>query len=209
MILVIDNYDSFTYNLVQVMAAAGAAVEVVRNDAEDAGALLARRPAGVVLSPGPGRPEDSGVSMELLARRPALPLLGVCLGHQALGVTFGATVGRAERLMHGKTSSVRHDGEGLFAGLPDPFEATRYHSLDVVAGTLPAELVPVAWSDDGCLMGMRHRELPWWGVQFHPESILTSAGPELLANFLRLCGEEVGSGSGLEQAPLTVPVGGP
>jgi len=189
MILMIDNYDSFTYNLVQMLAAAGAEVEVVRNDAEPVDALLARRPAGIVVSPGPGRPEGAGVCLELLARRPALPLLGVCLGHQAMGVAFGATVRRAEHLMHGKTSRVSHDGAGVFAGLPDPFEATRYHSLDVDPDTLPGELVPTAWSDDGTLMGMRHRELPWEGVQFHPESVLTADGPALLGNFLRLCGE--------------------
>jgi len=189
MILMIDNYDSFTYNLVQMLAAAGARVEVVRNDAEPVDRLLARRPAGIVVSPGPGRPEGAGVCLELLARRPELPLLGVCLGHQAMGVAFGATVRRAAHLMHGKTSRVSHDGAGVFAGLPDPFEATRYHSLDVDPGTLPDELVPTAWSDDGTLMGVRHRELPWEGVQFHPESVLTASGPALLANFLRLCGE--------------------
>jgi anthranilate synthase/aminodeoxychorismate synthase-like glutamine amidotransferase len=187
MILMIDNYDSFTYNLVQLLAGAGAEVEVVRNDAEPVAALLARAPDGVVLSPGPGRPEDAGVCLELLRARPRLPLLGVCLGHQALGVACGATVDRAPRLMHGKTSAVHHRGEGLLAGLPSPFEATRYHSLEVRAATLPAELEPVAWSDDGTLMAMRHRELPYWGVQFHPESVLTAAGPLLLRNFLALC----------------------
>ncbi len=187
MILMVDNYDSFTYNLVQLLAAAGAEVRVVRNDAAGADELLAAGPAGIVLSPGPGRPEEAGVCLELIARRPRVPLLGVCLGHQALGLAFGAEVGRAERLMHGKTSEVRHDGGGVFAGLPDPFTATRYHSLDVKAASLPAELVPCAWSDDGCLMGLRHRELPYEGVQFHPESVLTGAGPRLLANFLAAC----------------------
>jgi len=193
-ILMVDNYDSFTYNLVQMLAAAGAEVEVLRNDVEDAAALLARRPRGIVLSPGPGRPEDAGVCLDLIRRRAAVPLLGVCLGHQALGVAFGATVDRAPRLMHGKTSPVRYlDQEGagepgeLFAGLPNPFEATRYHSLEVREGTLPTELEPVAWSDDGTLMGLRHRALPYWGVQFHPESILTSSGPRLLSNFLSFC----------------------
>jgi len=187
MILMIDNYDSFTYNLVQVLAGAGAEVEVVRNDAESVKALLARGPEGIVLSPGPGRPEDAGVCLELLRERPRVPLLGVCLGHQALGLAFGARVDRAPRLMHGKTSPVRHEDLGIFAGLPNPFEATRYHSLEVKEGTLPAELEPLAWADDGTLMGMRHRELPYWGVQFHPESILTGAGAHLLGNFLDLC----------------------
>ncbi|HEX2163169.1 MAG TPA: aminodeoxychorismate/anthranilate synthase component II, partial [Thermoanaerobaculia bacterium] len=189
MILIVDNYDSFTYNLVQMLAAAGAEVEVVRNDAEPAAALLARRPAGIVISPGPGRPEAAGVTVELFARRAPVPILGVCLGHQAMGVAFGATVERAATLMHGKTSAVTHDASGVFAGLPSPFEATRYHSLAVAPETLPAELVATAWSDDGCLMGMRHRELPYQGVQFHPESVLTGAGPRLLANFLAGCGE--------------------
>jgi anthranilate synthase component 2 len=187
MILMIDNYDSFTYNLVQVLAGAGAEVEVVRNDAAGVKALLARRPEGIVLSPGPGRPEDAGVCLELLRQRPRVPLLGVCLGHQALGMAFGATVDRAPRLMHGKTSPVRHRDCGIFAGLPDPFEATRYHSLEVKEGTLPPELEPLAWADDGTLMGMRHRDLPYWGVQFHPESVLTGSGPHLLGNFLDLC----------------------
>ena len=187
MILMIDNYDSFTYNLVQMLSAAGARVEVVRNDAMSVKALLARGPEGIVLSPGPGRPEDAGVCLELLRRKAPVPLLGVCLGHQALGLAFGATVDRAPRLMHGKTSPVRHHDVGVFAGLPDPFEATRYHSLEVKEGTLPAELEPLAWADDGSLMGMRHRELPYWGVQFHPESVLTASGPHLLGNFLEIC----------------------
>jgi len=188
-ILMVDNYDSFTYNLVQLLAAAGAEVEVLRNDAESAETMLARKPAGIVLSPGPGRPEEAGVCLDLLRSRPRVPLLGVCLGHQALGVAFGATVDRAPRLMHGKTSPVRHGDQVLFAGLPNPFQATRYHSLEVKEGTLPAELEPLAWADDGTLMGMRHRDLPFWGVQFHPESVLTSSGPRLLANFLTLCRE--------------------
>jgi anthranilate synthase component 2 len=187
MILMIDNYDSFTYNLVQVLAGAGAEVEVVRNDAASVDALLARGPEGIVLSPGPGRPEDAGVCLELLRRRARVPLLGVCLGHQALGLAFGATVDRAPRLMHGKTSPVRHQDVGVFADLPNPFEATRYHSLEVKEGTLPAVLEPLAWADDGTLMGMRHRDLPYWGVQFHPESVLTASGPHLLGNFLEMC----------------------
>ncbi len=190
MILIVDNYDSFTYNLVQLLAGAGAEIEVVRNDAATADELLARAPEGIVLSPGPGRPEEAGVCLDLLGRRPPLPVLGVCLGHQAMGVAFGAVVERAPRLMHGKTSPVSHDGRGLFAGLPSPFDATRYHSLEVKPETLPAELEPVAWTEERTLMAMRHRELPWWGVQFHPESVLTGAGPLLLRNFLDLCRKE-------------------
>ena len=189
MILVIDNYDSFTYNLVQMIAGEGVEVVVVRNDVEAPAGLLARRPAGIVVSPGPGRPEDAGVCLELIGLRPPVPLLGVCLGHQALGAALGARIERAPTLMHGKTSRVEHDGTGPFAGLPNPFEATRYHSLVVAEETLPEELVANAWSDDErVLMGMRHRELPWWGVQFHPESILTEVGPRLMRNFLELCG---------------------
>jgi para-aminobenzoate synthetase component 2 len=187
MIVVVDNYDSFTYNLVQMLAAAGARVEVLRNDAVTPEALLARRPRGIVLSPGPGRPEAAGISVELIRRQAPVPLLGVCLGHQALAVAFGALVERAPRLMHGKTSRVRHDGGGLFAGLPSPFEATRYHSLAVREDSLPPELAPTAWSDDGILMGIEHRSLPYFGVQFHPESVLTAAGPRLVANFLSRC----------------------
>jgi len=192
MILVVDNYDSFTYNLVQLLAERGGEPMVLRNDAESAATMLARRPAGIVLSPGPGRPEAAGVCLDLFAARPGVPVLGVCLGHQALAVAFGAEVGRAERLMHGKASQIRHRGVGLLAGLPDPFEAGRYHSLEVKEATLPPDLEPLAWSDDGALMAMRHRELPYWGVQFHPESVLTAAGPTLLANFLALCDEAGG-----------------
>ena len=187
MILMIDNYDSFTWNLVQMIAAAGEEVQVVRNDAEPVASLLARRPAGIVLSPGPGRPEEAGVCLDLLKARKAVPILGVCLGHQAMGVAFGATVERAPRLMHGKTSPVRHGGQGVFSGLDDPFDATRYHSLCVREETLPDEVEPIAWTtDDGTLMGLRHRELPYWGVQFHPESVLTTSGPRLMENFLAL-----------------------
>ena len=189
MILVVDNYDSFTYNLVQLLAVAGADPKVVRNDAATVEELLALRPKGILLSPGPGRPEEAGVCVPLLERRPRIPLFGVCLGHQALGASFGATVDRAPVLMHGKTSMVRHDGEGLFAGVPNPFEATRYHSLEVREGTLPGELQAVAWTDDGekTVMAMRHRDLPYWGVQFHPESVLTLAGPKIVDNFLAAC----------------------
>ena len=188
MILLIDNYDSFTYNLVQLLREAGATVEVVRNDAAGVAELLAKNPQGIVLSPGPGRPESAGVCMDLLAARPPLPILGVCLGHQCMGVVFGAVVDRAPRLMHGKTSMVTFEDDPLFAGLPNPFEATRYHSLAIVDGTLPPELIPLAESDDGTLMAVRHRDLPYWGVQFHPESVLTEAGVAMLRNFLSLCG---------------------
>jgi anthranilate synthase component 2 len=190
MILMIDNYDSFTYNLVQMLASAGAAVEVRRNDAATTDELLALAPRGIVLSPGPGRPESAGVCVELLSRRPPVPILGVCLGHQAMGIAFGARVERAPRLMHGKTSRIRHQGEGIFNGLSMPFEATRYHSLAVPEESLGEELVPLAWAEDGdTLMGMRHAVLPYWGVQFHPESVLTSEGVKLMGNFLRMCGE--------------------
>ncbi len=187
MILVIDNYDSFTYNLAQMLGGLGAELEVVRNDVEGVPDLLARNPDGIVLSPGPGRPEDAGVCIDLLRAAPPAPLLGVCLGHQALGSAFGGTVGRARALMHGKTSEIEHQGVGLLAGLPSPFVATRYHSLAVEEDSLPASLEPLAWSEDGTLMAMRHLELPYWGVQFHPESVLTDTGPQLLQNFLDYC----------------------
>ena len=195
MILVVDNYDSFTYNLVQLLWSRDIEVTVLRNDAESAAEMLERRPRGIILSPGPGRPEEAGVCLELVERRPKMPVLGVCLGHQVLGAAFGGRVERAPKLMHGKTSQVRHLGEGIFEGLPDPFEATRYHSLEVVEAGLPAELEPLAWSTDGeTLMGMRHRSHPYWGVQFHPESILTTSGPQLVANFLALCESSAASG---------------
>lgn len=207
-VLLIDNYDSFTYNLVQLLTVAGAELEVVRNDQEGVDDLLAREVGGIVISPGPGRPEDAGVCLELLARRPDLPVLGVCLGHQALGAAWGATVRRAERLMHGKTSPVSHDGSPLFEGLSDPFEATRYHSLDLDPDTLPEEWRRTAWADDGSLMAMTHRELPYHGVQFHPESVLTRTGPVLLANFLRLC-EEHREGAESTVDPLRTETGTP
>ena len=188
MILVVDNYDSFTYNLVQLLWSREIEVTVLRNDAESAAEMLARRPLGIILSPGPGRPEEAGVCLDLVERRPAVPILGVCLGHQVLGAAFGGRVERAPKLMHGKTSQIRHLDEGIFKGLPNPFVATRYHSLEVREEELPAELEPLAWStDEKTLMGMRHRERPYWGVQFHPESILTTCGPQLVANFLVLC----------------------
>ena len=187
MIVIVDNYDSFTYNLVQALLVLSEEVEVVRNDTETAAQLLARSPEGIVLSPGPGRPEDAGICPELMALEPSVPVLGVCLGHQVLGITYGATVDRAEVLMHGKTSKISHDQSGVFADLPNPFEATRYHSLAVVESTLPEPLQPLAWSDDGVLMGMCHRRLPYWGVQFQSESILTETGPRLLANVAEIC----------------------
>jgi len=187
-ILLIDNYDSFTYNLVQLLREAGAGVEVVRNDVAGVAELLARKPKGLVLSPGPGRPEDAGVCVELIAASPPVPILGVCLGHQCLGIAYGSVVDRASKLMHGKTSEVRYEDDELFRGLPNPFQATRYHSLAVIADSVPDDLVPLAWSEEGTVMAMRHREHPYWGVQFHPESVLTPAGPDLLRNFLRICG---------------------
>ena len=190
MIYVVDNYDSFTYNLVQLVLSRGVEVVVERNDALSASAILELAPLGIILSPGPGRPEDAGVCLELIDLEPKMPLLGVCLGHQALGQAYGGTVGRAQRLMHGKTSEIEHNGVGIFADLPNPFTATRYHSLEVRRESLPEVLEPVAWSEEGTLQGMRHRDLPYWGVQFHPESILTESGPQLVDNFLQLCGEE-------------------
>lgn len=205
MILMVDNYDSFTYNLVQMLSAAGAEILVLRNDAESAEAMLARGAEGIVLSPGPGRPEDAGVCLDILRSRADVPILGVCLGHQALGMAFGATVGRAPRQMHGKTSMVRHEDLGVFAGLPNPFEATRYHSLDVKQETVPEELEPIAWSeDDDVLMGLRHRSLPYQGVQFHPESVLTGAGAHLLGNFLSFCREHAAGQKLKEEAVARV-----
>lgn len=187
-ILLIDNYDSFTYNLVQMLREAGAEVDVIRNDAEDVDTVLNRGAKGIVLSPGPGRPEGAGICIELLRRRADVPILGVCLGHQALGAAYGARVERAPVLMHGKTSKVAYRPDDIFDSLPNPFDATRYHSLAVPEESLPRELRAIAWTDDGIVMAMRHQELPYWGVQFHPESVLTPVGPTLLTNFLNLCG---------------------
>ena len=191
-VLVVDNYDSFTFNLVQYLGELGATVEVFKNDAIDVDGIRARAPAGVVISPGPCTPDDAGVSLEVVTRLGGeLPLLGVCLGHQAIGQAFGGKVIRAKQIMHGKTSPVRHRGQGVFAGLPDPFEATRYHSLVVEQDSLPDCLEVTAWTEnpDGSIdeiMGLRHRMLPVVGVQFHPESILTQHGHAMLANFLGL-----------------------
>jgi anthranilate synthase/aminodeoxychorismate synthase-like glutamine amidotransferase len=186
-ILVIDNYDSFTYNLVQYLGELGATLEVVRNDAIDIAGIAAMRPERIVISPGPGTPDDAGVSLEIIRQlSQTTPILGVCLGHQAIGQAFGATVSRARRQMHGKTSAIEHDGRGVFRGVPTPFNATRYHSLAVVADTVPVDLEVSARSEDGEIMGLRHRQYPVEGVQFHPESILTEHGKTLLQNFLEL-----------------------
>jgi anthranilate synthase/aminodeoxychorismate synthase-like glutamine amidotransferase len=187
MILVLDNYDSFTYNLVQYLGELGATMRVARNDALTADAVLALQPDGIVISPGPGNPDGAGISLELIRRfHTRVPILGVCLGHQAIGQAFGGTVARARRQMHGKTSPIAHDGRGVFRGLPPGFEATRYHSLVVLESSLPADLEISARADDGEIMGLRHRHYPVEGVQFHPESILTGQGKALLANFLAL-----------------------
>jgi anthranilate synthase/aminodeoxychorismate synthase-like glutamine amidotransferase len=185
LILLIDNYDSFTYNLYQYLGELGARTRVVRNDAMTAEDALALRPRAIVISPGPGTPDQAGITLELIAKAAGrVPLLGVCLGHQSLGQAFGGRVVRAPKLMHGKTSEIHHDGKTIFAGLMNPFTATRYHSLIVARESVPAVLEVSAWTDDGLVMGLRHRALPLEGVQFHPESILTAAGKELLRNFL-------------------------
>lgn len=190
MILVVDNYDSFTFNLVQYLQELGGAVEVVRNDAIGVGQAMTSGAQAFLISPGPCTPDQAGISLDLVAACAAerRPLLGVCLGHQAIGQSFGGTVTRAERLMHGKTSLIRHDGTGLFEGVPSPFTATRYHSLIVVEADLPADLLVNARADDGTVMGFRHATLPIHGVQFHPESIATEHGHAMLANFMRLAG---------------------
>ena len=183
MILVIDNYDSFTFNLVQLLYTLGAEVKVARNDEIDAAGVLASGASHLVVSPGPCTPTEAGVSMEAI-RNARVPVLGVCLGHQSLGAVFGGKVIRAPEPVHGKTASIRHEGRGLFEGLSPGFQAARYHSLVVEAATLPAELEATAWTQDGLIMGLRHRERPIVGVQFHPESVLTPEGPRLVRNFL-------------------------
>lgn len=186
----IDNYDSFTFNLVQYLGELGQEVKVVRNDALDVAGIRALEPSHIMISPGPGTPDDAGVSLAVLRELAGeIPVFGVCLGHQAIGQAFGGRVIRAKQIMHGKTSPVRHRGRGVFAGLPDPFEATRYHSLVVEQGSLPDCLEVTAWTEhaDGSIdeiMGLRHKTLPVEGVQFHPESILTEHGHALLRNFL-------------------------
>ncbi len=185
MILLIDNYDSFTYNLYQYLGELGAEVKVVRHDELTAEEALSLRPEAIVISPGPGDPDQAGISLDVIRRAAGrVAVLGVCLGHQALGQAFGGRVVRAPRLMHGKTSEVRHDGRTIYAGLSQPFTATRYHSLIVERASLPGELEVSAWTDDGVIMGLRHRRHPLEGVQFHPESILTRVGHDLLRNFL-------------------------
>jgi anthranilate synthase/aminodeoxychorismate synthase-like glutamine amidotransferase len=184
-VLVIDNYDSFVYNLVQELGELGADPLVFRNDAIEVAGIRAEHPDAVLISPGPGRPEDGGVSLEAIRQLAGeIPILGVCLGHQCLGQVFGGKVVPAPHLMHGKTSEIHHDGEGIFAGLPNPFVATRYHSLVIEPDSVPKELEVTATSTDGVVMGLRHRELRVEGVQFHPESVLTASGPALLGNFL-------------------------
>jgi anthranilate synthase/aminodeoxychorismate synthase-like glutamine amidotransferase len=187
-VLVIDNYDSFVYNLVQYLGELGAEPEVHRHDALPLDELRARAPDAVLVSPGPGRPEDAGISMDAIAAfgEAGVPVLGVCLGHQCIGARYGGDVVRAERVMHGKTSEVSHTGVGVFAGIASPFTATRYHSLVVDAATVPDCLEVTATTVDGIVMGLRHREFPIHGVQFHPEAVLTASGHDLLRNFLAL-----------------------
>ncbi len=191
MILVIDNYDSFTYNLVHYLNELGAETLVRRNDVMTAAEVLALKPQGLLLSPGPCTPNEAGICLELIATAPAdLPILGVCLGHQSIAQAFGGVVTRAKALMHGKTSQIHHDGRGVFKGLKNPFTATRYHSLAAPRESLPPELEVTAWTEDGEVMGLQHARRPVHGVQFHPESIATECGHDLLANFLRLAGVE-------------------
>lgn len=213
-ILVVDNYDSFVYNLVQYLGQLGATCDVWRNDDERlAGPDGGYDPAmlesvisefdGILLSPGPGTPDRAGATIPLIGvcGRAGVPVLGVCLGHQAIGEAFGATVDRAAELMHGKTSQVTHDDSGVLAGIPSPFTATRYHSLTVLPETVPAELVPTAWTESGLIMAMRHRDFPVHGVQFHPESVMSDGGHRMLANWLGMCGQQPSETlvSGLEQ----------
>jgi anthranilate synthase component II len=191
MILVIDNYDSFTYNLVQLLGILGADVTVRRNDEVGVADVVAGHPAGIVISPGPGTPEEAGISVDVIrAMGPSTPILGVCLGHQAIAVAYGGRVVRARRPVHGKVSALSHTGAGPFRGLPTPVEMTRYHSLTVAPDLLPGELEVIAWSDDPSddreIQGLRHRHHPVWGVQFHPESVASQGGARLMANFLEL-----------------------
>ncbi|MEZ4701749.1 MAG: aminodeoxychorismate/anthranilate synthase component II [Rhodothermales bacterium] len=185
MILVIDNYDSFTYNLVHLIGRETPDIEVYRNDALRVEEALALQPAGIVISPGPGRPDQAGITMDLIrAAGDRIPVLGVCLGHQAIGQVFGGDVVHAPSLMHGKTSFIEHNGRGLFAGLTEPFEATRYHSLVVAPATLPDSLEVTAETSDGIIMGLNHKTRPVFGIQFHPESVMTLAGPAMIRNWL-------------------------
>ncbi|MFZ5597684.1 MAG: anthranilate synthase component II [Bacillota bacterium] len=185
MLLIIDNYDSFTYNLAQYFSELGAGVMVERNDAISLGRIEEISPSAIVISPGPGRPEGAGITRQVIAEFSGrIPILGVCLGHQAIGSVFGGTVSRAGEVMHGKTSMINHDGKGIFSGIPSPFSAIRYHSLIVDRESLPGCLEVSAWTDDGEIMGLRHKYLSVEGVQFHPESILTEHGHSMLRNFL-------------------------
>ena len=186
MIYMIDNYDSFTYNLVQYLQMLGAEVVVRRNDEVSVEEVLNSGAAGVVLSPGPGRPDEAGIMLDLIRRGGDMPMLGVCLGHQAIGAAFGASIIHAKRLMHGKLSTITHDGQGVFKGLPETFQAVRYHSLAIDESSLPDCLVPTAHSEDGELMGIRHTSRPLEGIQYHPESILSQNGKRQLRNFLTL-----------------------
>ncbi len=187
MILLLDNYDSFTYNLAQYLGELGCQVEVHRNDRISVEQIAQRKPERIVISPGPCTPQEAGISVELVQKLAGkIPILGVCLGHQAIGAAFGGRIIRAPRLFHGKTSQIRHDGSGVFRGLPNPFTATRYHSLIVERKSLPRKLQVTAETDEGIIMGMRHREYQLMGVQFHPESVLTESVKQLLKNFLSL-----------------------
>lgn len=187
MILLLDNYDSFTYNLAQYLGELGCQVEVHRNDRISVEQIAQRKPERIVISPGPCTPQEAGICVELIQKLAGkIPILGVCLGHQAIGAAFGGKIIRAPKLFHGKTSQIRHDGRGVFRGLPNPFTATRYHSLIVERKSLPRELQITAETDDDIIMGMQHREYPLMGVQFHPESVLTESGKQLLKNFLSL-----------------------
>jgi anthranilate synthase/aminodeoxychorismate synthase-like glutamine amidotransferase len=187
MIVIVDNYDSFTYNLAQLVGSMTSSLDVIRNDRLTVPELLALRPSALILSPGPGRPEDAGITLSLLAAAgPETPIFGVCLGHQAIGAAFGARIVHAPSLMHGRTSAIHHDGTGIFQGLPAPFTATRYHSLVIDPETVPDALAVTARTGDGVIMAVRHRTLPIEGVQFHPESLLTEDGGRLLRNWLEI-----------------------
>jgi anthranilate synthase/aminodeoxychorismate synthase-like glutamine amidotransferase len=193
---VLDNYDSFTFNLVQYLGELGAAVEVYKNDALDVAAVRRAAPDGILISPGPCTPNEAGISLDVLKELGGwVPIFGVCLGHQAIGQAFGGKVVRAGRLMHGKTSPIVHDGRGVFEGLPSPFEATRYHSLLVEKASLPASLEVSAWTEEGEIMGLRHRELDVEGVQFHPESVLTHEGKKLVGNWVGRLGDRAVKGT--------------
>jgi anthranilate synthase/aminodeoxychorismate synthase-like glutamine amidotransferase len=187
MIFMLDNYDSFTYNLVQYLEELGAQLRVVQNDQVTVREVLALKPKGIVISPGPGRPEDAGILMDLITKTAdKIPLLGVCLGHQGIAQAFGGRIDYAPSLVHGKTSWIEHDGSALFAGIESPFEATRYHSLAVERQSLPPELTVTAWTGDDVVMALAHKSWPIYGIQFHPESIMTGCGKQILRNFLEI-----------------------